>query len=88
MKKKKKIVKYYNSFLAHHKESKKQKKNEITCNCRIKASCLMEGKCLSESVFLKLLLYNKKDDIVLNLPQETSKKKDLTNICIALDIKI
>ena len=42
-------------------ESKNEKNNETTCNCRIKASCPVEGKCLTKSVIYKVTVtYNNK----------------------------
>ena len=34
-------------------ESKNEKNNKTTCNCRIKALCPVEGKCLTKSVIYK-----------------------------------
>ena len=43
-------------------ESKTQEKNETTCNCRVKTSCPVEGKCLSRSVIYKATVtYNNKE---------------------------
>ena len=70
------------------KESKNQKKNETTCNCRIRRTCPVEGKCLSRRVIYKAtVIIITKISIILDLLLETLKQ-DTTKICIAAEIKI
>ena len=45
-----------------HRKSKNEKNYEITCNCKIKTSCPVEGKFFTKSVIYKAtIIYNNKE---------------------------
>ena len=57
-------------------ETKNKRNNETTCNCRIKASCPVEGKCLTKSVIYKATVtYNNKKQSYIGSTKRSFKTR-------------
>ena len=69
-------------------ESKNQKINETTCNCRIRSSRPVEGKCLSRRFIYKATVTIITKNSTIFDPLLETLKRDTTKICIAAEIKI